>query len=76
MPQMEMSRPTVEEIRALGGGAVRVRLSSQAGGDQIEGRLVGTLDAADGMVVFIEPRDAQGRKLSYNYQHIVSIERA
>jgi hypothetical protein len=71
-----MSMPTIDEIRALEGGPVRVRLSPQAGGDQIQGRLVGTLDAADGMVVFIEPSDAQGRKLSYNYQHIVSIERA
>lgn len=71
-----MSMPTTEEIRALQGGAVRVRLSPQAGGEQIEGQLVGTLDAADGMVVFIEPRDAGGRKLSYNYQHIASIERA
>ena len=68
--------PTVEEIRALEGGAVRVRLTPQADGGQVEGQLVGTLEAADGLVVFIEPRQSPGRQVSYNYQHILSIERA
>lgn len=67
--------PTVEEIQALNGADVAVRLTPGAGGQAVEGRLVGTLDAADGLVVFIEPAGDPGRRLSYNYQHIAAINR-
>ncbi|HEY4027867.1 MAG TPA: hypothetical protein VGO86_15675 [Candidatus Dormibacteraeota bacterium] len=67
--------PTVEEIRALQGVDVALRLAPGAGGHALEGRVVGTLDAADGMVVFIEPAGQPGGRLSYNYQHIATIER-
>jgi hypothetical protein len=66
--------PTVDEIRALQGNDVEVRLAAAAGGHVVSGRLVGTLDAADGMVVFIEPASGPGGRLSYNYQHIAAIE--
>ena len=67
--------PTVEEIQALQGADVSVRLTDVAGGHAVAGRLVGTLDAADGLVVFIEPTDEPGGRLSYNYQHIADIAR-
>jgi hypothetical protein len=67
--------PTVEEIQALNGFDVAVRLTPGAGGQSVEGRVVGTLDAADGLVVFIEPAGEPGKRLSYNYQHIATIER-
>jgi hypothetical protein len=67
--------PTAEEIRALEGAEVAIRLAPQAGGQSVEGRVVGTLEAADGLVVFVEPRDDPGGRLSYNYQHIATIER-
>jgi hypothetical protein len=67
--------PTVEEIQALHGADVAVRLTPSAGGHAVEGRVVGTLDAADGLVVFIEPTSEPGGRLSYNYQHIATIER-
>jgi len=67
--------PTVEEIQRLTGADVAVRLTPSAGGHSVEGRMVGTLDAADGLVVFIEPAGEPGGRLSYNYQHIASIER-
>jgi hypothetical protein len=67
--------PTAAEIRRLQGAEVSVRLVPEAGGELIEGRLVGTLDAADGMVVVVEPRSAPDRRFSCNYQHIATIER-
>jgi hypothetical protein len=65
--------PTVDEIKALEGADVALKLSDVAGGDALEGRVVGTLDAADGLVVFIEPADEPGTRRSYNYQHIETI---
>lgn len=67
--------PTVEEIKSLQGSEVVVRLTPAAGGHSLDGRVVGTLDAADGLVVFIEPASEPGRQVSYNYQHIDTIER-
>jgi hypothetical protein len=67
--------PTVEEIQALRGADVAVQLTPSGGGQAIEGRVVGTLDAADGLVVIIEPASEPDKRLSYNYQHIATIER-
>jgi hypothetical protein len=67
--------PTAEEIRSLEGAQVAVRLTPAAGSQALEGRVVGTLDSADGLVVFIEPSDRPGGHVSYNYQHIATIER-
>ena len=67
--------PTAAAIREFQGAEVRLRLVPEAGGEEVEGRLVGTLDAADGMVVVVEPRTAPDRRFSCNYQHIASIER-
>lgn len=67
--------PTTTEIQELQGAEVAVRLVPEAGGELVEGRLVGTLDAADGMVVVVEPRSAPDRRFSCNYQHIATIER-
>jgi hypothetical protein len=68
--------PTVDEIRALQGADVTLRLVPQAGGELVEGRLVGTLDAADGLVVVVQPKGAPERRFSCNYQHVASIERS
>jgi hypothetical protein len=70
----ETTMPTADEIRALHGSNVAIRLAPQAGGEAVEGRLVGTLDAADGLVVVVEPSDRPGARLTYNYQHIDAIE--
>lgn len=66
--------PTAAEIREFDGREVSIRLVPEAGGELVEGRLVGTLDSADGMAVFVEPSSEPGRRLSYNYQHIATIE--
>jgi hypothetical protein len=67
--------PSIEEFQALKGADVAVQLTESAGGQSVAGRMVGTLDAADGMVVFIEPADQPGARLSYNHQHIAAIAR-
>jgi hypothetical protein len=67
--------PTVAEIKSLEGADVALQLVEVAGGDALEGRVVGTLDAADGLVVFIEPAAEPGGRRSYNYQHIAAIQR-
>lgn len=57
------------------GAEVTVRLTPQAGGGVVVGRLVGTLEADDGLVVVIQPDVEPARRLSYNYQHIAEVER-
>ena len=66
--------PTADEIRALRGSEVAIRFVPEAGASAVEGRLVGTLEAADGLVVVVEPSGDPGGRLSYNYQHIATIE--
>ena len=68
--------PTADEIRALKGSDVSVRLSPQAGGEVVKGRLVGTLEADDGLVVVIQPEGDPARRFSCNYQQIASVERS
>lgn len=68
--------PTAQQLRTLIGSRVRIRLLPEAGGGEVEGRLVGALEAADGLVVFLEPTGADGRRLSWNYQHLAAVEPA
>ena len=66
--------PTADEVRALEGRHVRVRLTPEAGGETVEGRLVGTLEADDGLVVVVERAEAPDKRFSWNYQHIAALE--
>jgi hypothetical protein len=66
--------PTADEVRALEGRQVRLRLTPEAGGETVEGRLVGTLDADDGLVVVVEPAGTPEKRFSWNYQHIAALE--
>jgi hypothetical protein len=65
---------TPDEVRALTGRQVFLRLTPEAGGEVVEGRLLGTLDAADGLVMVVEPEGSPGRRFSCNYQHIAVLE--
>jgi hypothetical protein len=64
-----------EEIKPHVGKRVTLKLTPQAhGGPTVIGRLVGTLEAADGLVVQVEPDgSAPGARLTVHYHHIVSI---
>jgi hypothetical protein len=65
--------PSAEEMRALNGRYVTLTLTPAGGGGTVTGRVVGTLDAADGLVVIVEP-DGETRRVSLNYQHIDGVQ--
>ncbi|MFQ5882528.1 MAG: hypothetical protein ACE5I9_08675 [Candidatus Methylomirabilales bacterium] len=66
---------TPEEIKRHVGKWVTLRLAPQApGGPTVTGHLVGTLDAADGLVVQVEPEGSQpGTRLTLHYHHIMAL---
>jgi hypothetical protein len=66
--------PTADELRALTGRRVMLRLVPEAGDEEVAGRIVGTLDADDGLVVVFEREGSPGRRFSCNYQHIAFVE--
>ena len=63
----------VDEIRGLKGKNVTFGLLPGApGAPVITGRVVGLIEAADGLVVSVEPKDAPGKRLSVHHHHIAS----
>ncbi len=66
---------TPEEIRRHVGKQVTLTLAPETpGGPTVTGRLVGTLEAADGLVVQIEPEGSTpGGRLTVHYHHIVAL---
>ena len=66
---------TPEEIRRHVGKRVTLKLTPQApGGPTVTGRLVAALEAADGLVVYVEPEGStRGARLTVHYQHIVTL---
>ncbi len=68
---------TNQEIKQAVGKKVRLDLAPQAvGGPTRTGRIVGTLDAADGMVVTFAPEDAPGSHVTYHAHYIKAIHPA
>lgn len=66
--------PSADEIKRLVGKRVTLRLAPEVGGTQVaSGRILGALDAADGLVVTFQPADQPGRRLTYHYHHILDI---
>jgi hypothetical protein len=62
-----------EDIRGLKGKIVTFRLAPDApGAPAVTGRVLGTLDAADGLGVTVEPSGAPGKRLTMHEHHIVS----
>lgn len=66
---------TPEEIKRHVGKRVTLTLVPEAyGRPTVSGRLVGTLDAADGLVVQIEPEGSvPGARLTVHYHHIITL---
>ncbi len=64
-----------QQIKQYVGQTVRVQLSPQAPqGPKVTGRLIGTLDAADGLIVQIEPEGSKpGTLVTVHYHHILSL---
>ena len=64
-----------EEIKPHVGKRVTLKLTPEApGAPTVTGYLVGTLEAADGLIVYVEPEGPKpGTVLSVHYHYIVSI---
>ncbi len=63
----------LDEIRGLKGQTVTFRLLPDApGAPVVTGRVLGTIEAADGLVVTIEPKGAPGKRVTVHHQHITS----
>ena len=63
----------LEELRGLRGQIVTFRLLPDApGAPVVTGRVLGTIEAADGLVVTVEPNGSPGRRLTVHHQHIAS----
>jgi hypothetical protein len=66
--------PSPAELRELRGRTVTLVLTPAGGGGTLKGRVVGTLDAADGMVLFVEPLGQPGRRITCHHQHVEAVE--
>jgi hypothetical protein len=63
---------SAEEIRGLKGRRVVLQLAAEApGAPTLTGRVVGIIEAADGLVVTVEPDAAAGKRVTVHYQHIL-----
>jgi hypothetical protein len=68
---------TNQELKQAVGTRVKLELSPQAaGGPTRIGRIIGILDAADGMVVTFAPDDAPGKHVTYHAHYILSLRPA
>ena len=68
---------TNQQIKQAVGKRVRLDLTPQAiGGPTRTGRIVGVLEAADGIVVTLDPDDAPGRHATYHAHYIKAIHPA
>jgi hypothetical protein len=67
-----------EEIRLHVGKRVTLKLKPEApGAPTVTGYFVGTIEAADGLIVYLEPEDPQPEAvLGVHYHYIVSISPA
>ena len=62
-----------DDIRGLKGRVVTLQLLPDApGAPVVTGRVLGTIEAADGLVVTVEPNGAPGKRLTVHEHHIVS----
>ena len=61
-----------EDIRGLKGRRATLQLAADApGAPAVTGRVLGMIEAADGLVVTIEPDGAPGKRVTVHYQHIL-----
>jgi len=62
-----------DDIRGLKGRVVTLQLLPDApGAPVVTGRVLGTIEAADGLVVTVEPNGSPGKRLTVHEHHIVS----
>ncbi|MBI1884825.1 MAG: hypothetical protein HYS09_00650 [Chloroflexi bacterium] len=74
---MPQERVTPAEVQQYVGKRVTLRLRPDApAGPALTGRLVGTIDAADGLVLFLEPDERPGTRVSCHYHYVAEISPA
>jgi hypothetical protein len=62
-----------DDIRGLKGRVVTFELLPDApGAPSVTGRVLGMIEAVDGLVVTVEPNGAPGKRLTVHHHHIVS----
>jgi hypothetical protein len=62
-----------DDIRGLKGQIVTFQLQPSApGAPSVTGRVLGTIEAADGLLVTVEPQEAPGKRLTVHQHHIIS----
>lgn len=65
-----------DEIRGLKGQRAALQLAPDApGGPTVTGRIVGTIEAADGLVLTLEPDGAPGKRLTIHSHHVLKASR-
>ena len=63
---------TPEELKALVGRRVAFELDPAAGERALSARVLGTIDAADGLVLVLEPESIPGSRRSIHSHHVRS----
>ncbi|HEV8469131.1 MAG TPA: hypothetical protein VGR46_05935 [Candidatus Limnocylindria bacterium] len=61
---------TPDSFKALVGKRVILDLTSAADSPIARGKLLGTIDAADGLVLIVEPDEAPGTRRSVHSHHV------
>jgi hypothetical protein len=64
--------PTPDSLKALVGQHLLLDLTSAAESAVARGKLLGTIDALDGLVLILEPDDRPGTKQSVHSHHVKS----
>jgi len=59
-------------LKVLAGQRVVLDLTSAADGALARGKLLGTIDAADGLVLIVEPDEAPGTRRSVQSHHVTN----
>ncbi|HSB81666.1 MAG TPA: hypothetical protein VLM91_23035 [Candidatus Methylomirabilis sp.] len=68
---------TDQKLKQAVGKRVKLELAPQAAGGPIRiGRVIGILDAADGMLVTFAPDDAPGKHVTYHAHYILALHPA
>ena len=62
---------TPEDVRALVGKRVVLKLTPDAGMPEARGRVVGKIESLDGLVAVLEPDDNPSVRRSIHYHHIL-----
>jgi len=72
-----LSPMKAEDIRGLKGRRATLHLAADApGAPTVTGRVLGTIEAADGLVLTLEPDGAPGKRITVHYQHILEARPA